>query len=322
MKKLAIDGCRDPQVLESLETGWEKVLQKGGLEYIPPQEQPISEGPFQFQFLPHRLQRPVSMGRRTENRGLLTPHQTCPFEEHGVLEIREVLRFSRAERTYHILANKFPVKRHHYLSVRSSDAPLDTLPQCIHSASELEDMLLLCRTIGPPFRFFFNSNSGADGSDSGSSINHWHFQLFPNSGDILEEYTSGSRDVSKQKSAASQTRIKDWNAPHRLYISSDASLLALHLWEDVKKAIELDSAFTLAMAVGESGTLATLFFARSPIKPPKFDGFGQLPAKFGGFELTGAVVIYEHESFKWIQANPGAAVDLAWARLQEGTREI
>ena len=48
----------------------------------------------------------------------------------------------------------------------------------------------------------------------------------------------------------------------------------------------------------------------------------ELSPRFGGWELSGDVVIYDEEVFEWVCAHPGEADRIAWERLRDGTRDI
>jgi hypothetical protein len=312
---LAIDGRRDARVAAALDAGWARVAERGGIDYEPSAVEELRCPPFRFLHLPGRLRRPGASV--APPRGLLRPHAPCPFDGPAVYALREVLRFRRAERTYHLIANRFPVRPLHFLAVRSADAPADLLPQCLLGPEEIEDALLIARAVGPPYRFFFNSNTGADGSDSGSSVNHWHFQLFPDRGDLLEGSPAGALETAGS--------IPGWDVPHRLHASADAGALARRVWADVERVIALDVAFTVIVRPCDDDRLAAAFVARAPVEPiapPGVEGAGALPARFGGFELTGSVVVHERPLFEWARKHPRQAAALARERLRRGTRGV
>ncbi len=305
-----IDGRHDSVISETLRDGWDRVLSRGGFGYDPAPPDEIRVGRIRFVFLPNRLRRPGAGGGAPGEHGVVKPHTACPFDDPRVLDLREVARFRRQGRVYHLITNKFPVKPLHFLAVRSLDAPAQRLPQCLLDADEIEDMALLARSLGPPYRFFFNSNAGIDFSHSGSSVNHWHFQLFPDAGDVLETVCVGDRTID------------DWPGAHTLRVSSDAADIATSMWEIARRANELNVAYTLAVRSSDEGLLAAAFFARAPLDPLPVPGGGELSNRFGGFEVTGAVVVYDPAVFEWVRAHPEDALELARARLRAGTRPL
>ena len=116
--------------------------------------------------------------------------------------------------------------------------------------------------------------------------------------------------------------VPGWGMPHRGYRSADTGRLADRLWNDIQRAVEMDIAFNLALCAREDGEVATAFFARAPVPPLRIGNELALPNEFGGFELTGAAVVYEKPAIEWIRKHPAQAEDIAWERLLRGARDI
>lgn len=325
MEALEITGAREPRFLSALATGWDRILAQGGIAYDPVHALCFEEEGWRFHHVPGRSRRPVADGLTAEAYGVARAHTPCPFEGPELLKVREILRFQRQGRTYHLIANKFPVKRLHFLGVRSSAAPQDLLPQCLFGAQEIEDLLLLCRGLGPPLHFFFNSNSGSDGSCSGSTVNHWHVQIFPHQQGAMNLFFDElDRHPGRfpRKTQLFKGRMPGWEYPHRLYRSSRPELVAEPLWADARRAVSLDIAFNVEMAAEEGEAVTAAFFARAPVPPIRIEGAGELSNRFGGWELTGEVVVYDRPVYDWLAERPKEAVKIARERLRAGTRDI
>jgi hypothetical protein len=322
MATRVIDGKRDAALFSLLDAAWEQIFARGGIEYDPSTSGVGIIGPFRpfrFLYVPGRSRRPGAQGAPLG--GVARAHLPCPFDDAAAIERREALRLSRAGRIYHLIANRFPVKRLHFLAVRDAGAPPASLGQCIAGTDEIEDMLGLARMLGPPMRLYFNSNSGADGSDSGSSVNHWHFQLFPDAEDVLEDAEPAPIDAGGGAPSRAM-RLEAWPAAHRIYRDHDLAALAAALWDDVRRAVALDIAYTLVFKSESGASVTAAVFPRAPIAPPAIAGVGALPNRFGGFELVGAVMLYEPALAHWAGAHPREAQALARERLRGATRDI
>jgi len=292
-------------------------MHRGAIAYSPGEAEVLTFPPFRFYFLPGREARPRDPNARAGPPGLHRPHRPCPFDADDFLAEREVLRVARGGRSYHIALNRFPVLKLHHLAIRPSSEAEVTLPQRLGGAEEIEDMLRLAALLGPPYRLFFNSNQGADGSRSGSSVNHWHFQIFPSDFGAVWRATRTTSGAGPVERGA----ISDWPARHRLYRSRDGEALATALWADVRAVVALDRAYNVEiLALGE-GDLLALLFPRSPVGDLSLPDGNVLSGDFGGFELTGGVVVPGRSIFQWVQSHPREAVRRMIERIREGTSE-
>src|SRR5262245_27528768 len=199
-----------------LEAGWARGRARGALAYDPETIEVLEIPPLSFYFLPGREARPRSLPPADEPYRLSRPHRRCPFDGPEFLEEREILRVRHGERLYHLALNKYPVMRLHLLVIRPASEPPPLLPQRLTGPEEIEDLLYLALHLGPPFRLFFNSNRGADGSSSGSSVNHWHFQIFP----CFSEVVNRTPRIASRSGEVEYGKIPDWPAHHRLYRSA------------------------------------------------------------------------------------------------------
>jgi hypothetical protein len=289
-------------------------LARKTISYDPAGVETLEVPPLCFHFLPGREGRPRTAPLPGES-GLGRPHRACPFDSEEFLAEREVLRVSRGSRSYHLAFNKYPVLPLHYLAIRPAYEPPETLPQRLFGAEEIEDMLRLASLLGSPYRLFFNSNRGSDGSRSGSSVNHWHFQIFPAKKSVAERAPL----VTPSPDGVERTMIPGWPAHHRFYRSADGGALSRTLWADVSRVGARDIAYNLEVAAGEGGRVAAVLFPRAPVEDLLLAEGRTLPGDFGGFELSGAVVVPTREAFQWITAHPGQAVALVLDRLRQGT---
>jgi len=295
--------------------GWTWGIQTGAIEYDPDDVETLTIPPIRFYLLPGREARPRTLSDQDLSIGLGRPHGSCPFDTQDFLDEREILRVAREGRAYHITLNRFPVLRHHFLAVRPvTDSP-DTLPQRLIGAAEIEDMLYLAEELAHPYRLFFNSNQGADGSRSGSSVNHWHFQIFPS------QWTAAARSPGIQKVAGEVEigQIPDWPARHRLYRSRNKGPLSAAIWSDVERINQRNIAYNLEISPRENGDLLSLLFPRAPLEDIRLPTGSVLTGDFGGFELTGSVVVPAREIFEWIRAHPREALDRILERMHRGT---
>jgi len=78
-------------------------------------------------------------------------------------------------------------------------------------------------------------------------------------------------------------------------------------------------AYNLEVSPRETGDLVVILFPRAPIADIRIPSIGTLPGNFGGYELSGSVVVPGKEIFDWIRNHPQEAVDLTLERLRAGT---
>lgn len=299
-----------------LEKGWSRGMERGAIAYDPERSETLSLPPFCFHFLPGRETRPRAPSA-SEGRGLRRPHAACPFDSDAFLDEREVARVACGGRSYHIALNKYPVLPLHYLAIRPASAPRDTLPQRLGGPKEIEDMLRLASALGAPYRLFFNSNQGGDGSRSGSSVNHWHFQVFPSESPLVEQ----ARNLTSAGGPVTIGRIAAWPARHKLYRSRNGEALGAALWADLQRIDARDIAYNVEATSLGTAELAVLLFPRAPVGDLKLPGAGPLSGDFGGFELTGGVVVPTRAIFDWIRSHPAEARSLFSERLRASTTD-
>jgi len=307
----------DPRLRSALEAGWKSGLDRGVLAYDPLEVEVFEVPPLRFYCLPGRETRPRIAPPLGESHSLRRPHTACPFDGGEFIKRREVLRARRGNRLYHLTINKFPVMPLHFLAVRPADDPAESLPQRLQGPGEIEDMMLLAERLGPPYHFFFNSNQGADGSRSGSSVNHWHFQIFPDERLV----TRRPPEILGREGGVETGRIADWPACHRLRISKDAQALAEEVWKDVQRVDAADRAYNLQLTPWKEGDLLAVLFPRAPVGDEILPGGLTVSGDFGGFELTGGVALSSREVFGWVKAHPGEAKALIFERMARSTRE-
>src|SRR5262245_49974311 len=231
----------EPSLPSMLEQGWQWGRASGSLAYDPEEIETLAVPPLTFYHLPGREARPRAAPEAGERLHLGRPHRPCPFDSPEFLEEREVVRLRHRERIYHLALNKFPVLPLHYLAVRPAWEPAERLPQRLTGPDEIEDLLRLAALLGPPYRLFFNSNRGGDGANSDSSVNHWHFQIFPS----VSEVVNRAPQISARSGEVEQGSLPDWPARHRLYRSADPQPLAEAVWAAVSKIDALDVAYNL-----------------------------------------------------------------------------
>ena len=65
-----------------------------------------------------------------------------------------------------------------------------------------------------------------------------------------------------------------------------------------------------------------MFFPRAPVEDLKPPSGGTLGGDFGGFELSGSVVVPNREVFDWVRAHPGESVAFILERMRSGTTWI
>ena len=302
---------------ERIDADWQRRLDSGTVHYDPSRALSFLCDDLTFRHIPGRDTRPQPTIAR-ERLGVLSAHTACPFDDVDELTDRQVFPFEHKSRGYHVIANRYPVTHRHYLIVRSPLADARVLPQCLFGPDEIEDLLLFAGALGSDFRSSFNSNPGRDLSHSGASINHWHSHFLPLRGGPLEIPIA---DTTAPRDTVRVERVAELRVPHRVYKSGDTGRLAQRIWEDFRAILDLDCAFNLEIFASRSGLGAALF-ARRPVDAVEIPGVGTFTSRFGGFELTGNVVVYDRNVFDWMRERPERAAEMAWDRLQRGTRDI
>jgi hypothetical protein len=329
-----------PRVLEA---GWQRSLESGLVIYDPAGSdvEVVSVPPYRYRHLPKRASRP---GARKPDRppaeGLHLEHVHCPFDDDDFAAKRELAHIERQGRYYHVVANRYPVTPRHFLPVRARDAPATQLRQHFHGPEEIEDLVLLLDILGAPYHVYFNSTQGADGSQSGSSVNHWHGQVFPLPGALEQPlFTAKPRELRTEESLL-VGRIDDW-AAHHVTIDADPRkrrALAHVLWREVQEVQNRNWAFNFEAALYPDGRMRAFLFPRRPAPAAVVReveavasvhsetgagaraGAGVWSANFGGWELTGDLVVPTRQLLDWIRAKPAEANALTARRLEESTR--
>ncbi|MEM7233956.1 MAG: hypothetical protein AAF517_17390 [Planctomycetota bacterium] len=320
---------------EFLNGQWELGLQaSSGRESAPvrydPEDRLTYDGErFRCLFLPGRAQRPQISGakpRSNEVLGLRRSHGPCPFDGPEFVRDREVLRLIGDDARYHVVRNHFPVVPRHYLIVRPSDDPAELLPQCLHSAAEIRDVFRFLVALGPSYRLYFNSNAGGDGSHSGSSVNHWHWQFFeypfvstPFDRVGAENWPGAclalSAEIEPEKSPASGTS----DTPADVSSATAESKLATAIWRALEIIHERDCAYNVEAYLVSPDVLRVILFPRAPGSAIDVPGVGTFPPEFGGNQLRGDFVLTDRELFDWSCQNPDEVDRIMEARLRETT---
>ena len=308
-----------------LESGWEDQLSRGIVAYDPSRTEVVVLSPYRFHHLPERASRPgARKSAAPPEAGVHAAHAPCPFDGEDFVREREVIRVSRGGRVQHIACNRYPVTPLHYLAVREAAAPPATLPQRIHGPEEIEDSLLLLAALGPPYRFYFNSNRGADDSRSGSSVNHWHFQLFPYPAAYESPLLERAVRILRRERGLAIGRVESWPAAH-LFIEGEAGLAAAAaeiLWRWLGPPHERRSAYNIEEVPLGGGAFRVFLFPRRHAPAAEVPGAGALAADFGGWELSGDIVIPTREILERVKADPDEARRITEKRLRDTTREV
>ena len=237
---------------------------------------------------------------------------------------REIVRAERGARTYQLVANRYPVTPFHFLGVRPAGAPRDRLRQHLHGPEEIEDMILLLEKLGDPYRVYFNSNRGADLSQSGSSVNHWHFQLFPYPQRGSPTFHQRRADTLGMEGGVRIARIADWPA-HHVFVECSFRLLeaaARWLWQRILAIHDLNVAYNLELLEPGEGIFRAFLFPRAPGPDVEIPGCGALSPNFGGWELSGDLVIPSNSMMDWIEAHAEDAARITRERLEVTTRAV
>jgi hypothetical protein len=220
----------------------------------------------------------------------------------------------------------------HFLVIRPADATAESLPQCMHGPDEIEDILAVLREAGAPYRAYFNSNRGVDGSHSGSSVNHWHFQLFRYPPEVhsffrdgapsYREATGGESGRAGEDGGIRLGEIRGWPARH-VFVEGDfarARKASGTLWEKLRRLNEINVAYNLEVEHRGLDTFRASLFARHYGPELEVPGGGRLNPNFGGWELTGDIVVPTREIFDWVRAHPEEASRVTAERLRQTTR--
>jgi hypothetical protein len=293
--------------------------------YDPAAAEKVIAPPYRYHFLPERATRPGALKDPTPPpEGIRRPHVPCPFDAPGFVEEREVFLAHRDGREVHLICNRYPVTPHHHLAVRTAAADPATLPQHIHGPEEIEDLLLLLRMLGEPYRFYFNSNRGRDGSQSGSSVNHWHYQLFTYPPEAPSPLLAMQATLLRDEGPLAIGRVAGWPAAH-LFVEGGPDGIetaARVLWRWLQPVHERNSAYNIEAVALPGDRFRAFLFPRRPAPDAEVPGAGTLSADFGGWECSGDIVIPTREILAWIRAHPDHALRLTEKRLRETTREV
>ena len=323
-KVVTLDGEPHPELADFLFESWERDLETGLVAYDLEGVAVFQVGRYRFHFIPGRSTRPGSSnGSVVPPEGLFVPHRPCPFDAADIAGEREIVRVCRGGREHQLICNRFPVTTAHFLGVRPIEgATDDLLRQHLHGPEELEDLLLLVATLGPTMRVFFNSNRGADGSSAGSSINHWHFQLFPFDEDTPPPFRDGELRVDVERGGAVRGDIGGWPARHVAVDASRESIPAASalLWDSLLGVHARSAAYNVELMLRGDGVLRAVLYPRAPTEPTRIPGLGELNTSFGGWELSGDFIVPTRQIFDWIVAHPEEAEEMSTRRLETTTR--
>ena len=320
---ISAEGRLEPEIASILEEGWETGLETGLVRYDPRESECVVAPPFRYHYLPQRAGRPGARKTpRPPPEGLRIAHAPCPFDGESFVAERELARFTREGQVYHLTANRYPVTPRHFLLVRSSSAPEAQLSQYIQAPEEVEDMLRIQAMVGPPYRAYFNSNRGADNSQSGSSLNHWHFQIFWYPGEYDSPLLRIPAALRKEECGLTVEEVAEWPARHILVEADHERIaqVAQVLWKRVRRLNDLNVAYNVEVVPLGGSRFRAFLFARHPGPDRVLPGAGSLSADFGGWELSGDIVIPTVEVLQWIRDHPGEATRLTAERLEETTR--
>jgi hypothetical protein len=309
----------------ALTSGWEAHLASGLVVYDPARARILSIPPFRYHYLPERASRPGSSAPSVPPpEGIHRPHAPCPFDADDFVAQREIARAERDARTYHLVANRYPVTPMHFLGVRAAAAPGERLCQHLHGPEEVEDMILLLDKLRFPCRVYFNSNRGADLSQSGSSVNHWHFQLFPYPQHRPSAFHQGRVESLGIDEGVRVARVAEWPACHVFVECSlqDFRAAARWIWRRILPIHELNVAYNLELLEPADGILRACLFPRAPGPDVDIPGCGALSSNFGGWELSGDMVIPSSAMMDWIEAHPDEATQITRERLRATTRAV
>ncbi len=321
-----LEARRDARLLKTFREAWADAVGTGLVAYDPggSDVEVIVIPPYRYHFLPRRATRPGAQKSPTPPpEGIRWPHSPCPFDGEEFVRVREALRLERDGRIYHVVCNHYPVTPYHFLPVRSWKEPAARLPQHLGNAQEIEDLLLLLVMSGPPHHVYFNSNRGADNSQSGSSVNHWHGQLFPLPLAPEDSAWTGAARILRSEEGLRVGRMESWPAAHLLVegLTSETRAISEVIWREANALNDLNVAYNLeGVLLGEEG-LRVFLFPRHPGPDTEVAGLGSLNPNFGGWELTGDIVIPTKEILEWIRRHPADATRLTTKRLRETTRE-
>lgn len=308
-----------------LEEAWNAGLRNGLVLYDPAKAAVVAAPPYRYHYLPERAMRPGARKNVSPSpEGLRLAHAPCPFDEESFVREREIFRLQSAGRAYHACCNRYPVTPHHFLVVRAANSSPSTLPQHIHGPGELGDMFSFLQMAGKPFRAYFNSNRGSDGSASGSSINHWHFQLFHFPPGIPSPLLTETATILDEIEGVRIGSVAKWPARHIFVEGADGAIpaAAKALWQRLRVLNEDNVAYNIEVVLLPEMAFRAFLFPRSPAAPLDVPGVDSLSPDFGGWELSGDIVIPTKEILDWIREHPEEAAGLTEKRLRETTRPV
>ena len=320
----ALEAEHSDALVSLLTAGWEAHLREGVVAYDPATAVCWDTPPFRYHCVPERQRRPKTDPEvPPPPEGLSRPHVACPFDSEEFVSLRVLAHVARGDRRYMIVCNKFPVTARHFLAIRTPDAPVETLSQRIHGPEELEDFVLLLTLLGAPFRCYFNSNRGVDGSASGSSVNHWHIQFL--------SYFEGSPSLltappvwQREHGGIRVGTVPNWPAKHVLVeaAATEVGPACALIWKGLEALSASHTAYNLEAAPTGEGRFRLFLFPRRYAPPTSFGPTAALSCDIGGCELGGHFVLPQMEILDWIRAHPEAAHELSYRRLAESTREL
>jgi hypothetical protein len=118
--------------------------------------------------------------------------------------------------------------------------------------------------------------------------------------------------------------VEDWPAHHVFveFARERTAEAAAFLWEKIARVHAIQAAYNIEAAFLPSGHLRTFLFPRAPGPEITLEGSGTLSPNFGGWELTGDIVVPTREIFAWIQAHPDLAARMTHDRLRVTTRPV
>lgn len=305
-----------------LTAGWGQSLKNGIVSYDPETTERCVVSPFSFHHLPQRGTRP----RKREDAppveaGVRAAHESCLFDAPEFVRARELAWIERASRRYVLVANRYPVRSRHFLAVRPAEAPAERLPQYLQGPEELEDAFLLLTLLAPEYRVYFNSNRGADGSFSGSSVNHWHLHFFPAFDESPSTLLTGPTRIVDHDDGVTVGFSSEWPA-HNVFVECPPEAVtegAALLWDFVEQCNIRNCAYNVEAVALEEGRLRAYLFPRRPASPLEIPGVGTWSPNMGGCELEGHFVVPSPELFDWARTHPDRADAVTRTRLLSTT---
>jgi hypothetical protein len=139
---------------------------------------------------------------------------------------------------------------------------------------------------------YFNSNRGRR-SQSGSSVSHWHYQLFPYPTEAPSPLLVMTATLLRDEGLLVVGRIAGWPANH-LFVEGGTEGIdaaALLLWRWLQPIHARSSAYNIEAVALPGGRFRAFLFPRHPAPDAAVPGAGMLSADFGGWECSGDIVI-------------------------------